>query len=112
MTDNPETTAAPGSQAARPAPTPPRAGQPAKDGHALPHSVIEARIEAAFARDSHFSATGIFVEAFGGTAQLSGTAASRQVVERAIALAASVEGVEAVRDCVCLASAPRGAGDD
>jgi len=82
--------------------TPANTHAPGGESRALPHSILETRIQTALAKEPDLAGARIFVEAFAGTAQLSGAVPSRQAVDRAIEVARAVNGVDDVRNCLQL----------
>lgn len=73
------------------------------DTRALPHTILESRVLAAFSDEPRLNSKRITVEAFTGVAQLSGRVASASQRHRALAVAAAVDGVVDIRDCLELA---------
>ena len=76
------------------APTPTREGT----GEYIDDSVITGKVKAAFAADPTVKATQVQVETFKGTVQLSGFVDSRESAQRAVEIARSVKGVQAVKN--------------
>ena len=76
------------------APTPTREGT----GEYIDDSVITGKVKAAFAADPVVKATQVQVETFKGTVQLSGFVDSRESAQRAVEIARSVKGVQAVKN--------------
>ena len=76
------------------APTPTREGT----GEYVDDSVITGKVKAAFAADPMVKATQVQVETFKGTVQLSGFVDSRESAQRAVEIARSVKGVQAVKN--------------
>jgi len=76
------------------APTPTREGT----GEYIDDSVITGKVKAAFAADPMVKATQVQVETFKGTVQLSGFVDSRESAQRAVEIARSVKGVQAVKN--------------
>lgn len=67
-------------------------------GEYLRDSGITTRVKTAFIRDSDIHAMDIHVETMNGTVRLTGQAASQREIDRAAEIAASVAGVESVRN--------------
>ena len=59
---------------------------------------VNAAVKGAIAREADLAHAGIHVSTSRGTVQLSGFVASRQLMTRAVAVAAAVQGVRAVRN--------------
>ncbi|MBW8897352.1 MAG: BON domain-containing protein [Massilia sp.] len=76
------------------APTPTREGT----GEYIDDSVITGKVKAAFAADPTVKATQVQVETFKGTVQLSGFVDSRESAQKAVEIARSVKGVQAVKN--------------
>ena len=76
------------------APTPTREGT----GEYVDDSLITSKVKAAFAADPTVKATQVNVETFKGTVQLSGFVDSRESAQRAVEIARSVKGVQAVKN--------------
>jgi len=67
-------------------------------GEYIDDSVITGKVKAAFAADPTVKATQVQVETFKGTVQLSGFVDSRESAQRAVEIARSVKGVQAVKN--------------
>lgn len=87
---------------ARPDQGPTASGALWTDTRALPHTILESRVLAAFSNEPRLNSDRIAVEAFTGVAQLSGWIGSASERHRALAVAAAVDGVIDTRDCLQL----------
>lgn len=79
-------------------------GTPTREstGEYLDDSVITTKVKAAFVEDKTVNALDIKVVTFKGTVQLSGFANNPQEIDRAVTIARSVKGVDAVKNDIRL----------
>ncbi|PIU49317.1 MAG: transporter [Desulfobacterales bacterium CG07_land_8_20_14_0_80_52_14] len=67
-------------------------------GEVIDDSVITTKVKALLAADNLLKSIQIGVETYRGTVQLSGFVDSREVVEKAVQITKSVQGVKAVKN--------------
>jgi hyperosmotically inducible protein len=67
-------------------------------GEYVDDTVITTKVKAAILAEPSLKATEINVETFKGTVQLSGFVASRAAIDKAVAVARGVKGVESVKN--------------
>lgn len=67
-------------------------------GEYLDDTLITGKVKAALVADPALKATEINVETFKGTVQLSGFVSQREHIDKAVALARNIKGVQSVRN--------------